>query len=107
MAPIDRLLASRAATPVPPVTASPMASDDRSSDGRSLIPQVPQPSLPSVSRPTGPSAAFLAQLIAIKQQAPQTRERRRTNPEDASAAYGYAGQAAAGAQTGRLISRAA
>jgi hypothetical protein len=32
-------------------------------------------------------AAFLAQLIATKQQAPQTRERRRAEPSEALAAY--------------------
>ena len=32
-------------------------------------------------------AAFLAHLIATKQQAPQTRERRRAEPSEALAAY--------------------
>jgi hypothetical protein len=34
-----------------------------------------------------PAAAFLAQLIAAKQNLPQTRERGRAEPEDAIAAY--------------------
>ena len=33
------------------------------------------------------SADFVAHLIATSEQAPQTRARRRTNPEDAIAAY--------------------
>jgi len=32
-------------------------------------------------------AAFLAHLIAVKEHAPQTRERRRADPAEASAAY--------------------
>ena len=34
-----------------------------------------------------PSAPFVAQLIATRMQAPQTRERRRAEPEEASAVY--------------------
>jgi hypothetical protein len=33
------------------------------------------------------AAAFLAQLIATAQQAPQTRSRRRTDPDHACAVY--------------------
>lgn len=36
-------------------------------------------------------AAFLAHLIATKDQAPQTRERRRADPSEAIAAYRNAG----------------
>jgi hypothetical protein len=35
-----------------------------------------------------PAAPFLAHLIATHMQAPQTRERRRVEPETAAAAYG-------------------
>ncbi len=35
-----------------------------------------------------PNAAFLAQLIATRQQAPQTRVRRRAEPAEAIAIYG-------------------
>jgi hypothetical protein len=34
-----------------------------------------------------PSAAFLAQLIAITQQAPQTRMRRQADPAEAASRY--------------------
>jgi hypothetical protein len=37
-----------------------------------------------------PRAGFLAQLIATAQQAPQTRARRRAEPNRASAAYAAA-----------------
>jgi hypothetical protein len=36
------------------------------------------------------SAAYLAHLIATRSGAPQTRERRRADPEEASAAYAAA-----------------
>ena len=39
------------------------------------------------SGPARPSAPFLAQLIATAQQAPQTRQRRRAEPDEASASY--------------------
>jgi hypothetical protein len=45
------------------------------------------------------SAAFLAQLIATAQQAPQTRGRRRSEPADACAAYAAASAAIAPAAT--------
>jgi len=38
-------------------------------------------------RPARPSSAFLAQLIATAQHAPQTRARGRTEPADAIATY--------------------
>ena len=37
------------------------------------------------------NAGFVAHLIATSAQAPQTRARRRANPEDAIAAYGALG----------------
>lgn len=39
-----------------------------------------------------PRADFMAHLIAIRTQAPQTRPRRRAEPRDAIAAYGGLGQ---------------
>ena len=44
-------------------------------------------------RPGGrPRADFLAQLIAVKAKLPQTRVRRRAEPEEAIAAYDGAGR---------------
>ncbi len=55
-------------------------------ESRSLIAVSPTPaaSKPSVSYR---QAAFLAHLIATKEQLPQTRERRRAEPGEAIAAY--------------------
>jgi hypothetical protein len=50
-----------------------------------------------------PCADFIAQLIATKIQAPQTRARRRAEPNEATAAYSALGQWPTG--TGRTLSR--
>jgi hypothetical protein len=50
-----------------------------------------------------PNADFIAHLIAIKEQAPQTRERRRAEPDEAIAAYGA--RDCRPASTGRVVSR--
>jgi hypothetical protein len=50
-----------------------------------------------------PSAVFLAQLIATAQQAPQTRRRRRAEPNEASSIY--AAVSAPAARIGRAICR--
>jgi hypothetical protein len=50
-----------------------------------------------------PSAVFLAQLIATAQQAPQTRRRRRAEPDEAS--LSYAAVSAPAARMGRAICR--
>jgi hypothetical protein len=49
------------------------------------------------------NADFVAHLIATKAQAPQTRARRRAEPEDAVAAYGAVGQWPT--LVGRMLSR--
>jgi hypothetical protein len=53
----------------------------------------------SLRRPTRPSTAFLAQLIATAQQAPQTRARGRVAPADAIAHYTSALSVSAPTQT--------
>jgi hypothetical protein len=50
-----------------------------------------------------PSAVFLAQLIATAQQAPQTRRRRRAEPNEATSIY--AAVSAPAARIGRAICR--
>jgi hypothetical protein len=50
-----------------------------------------------------PQAAFLTQLIATRQQAPQTRTRRRAEPDEAIAAY--AGTDDRPLPAGRALSR--
>ncbi|MCW2309893.1 hypothetical protein [Rhodobium gokarnense] len=50
-----------------------------------------------------PYAPALAQLIATKQDLPQTRARRRAEPSDAAAAYGDARKARTIPEAGRLM----
>jgi len=55
---------------------------------RALIPVGPAPTSDRSSALTRhPGAPFLAQLIATRMQAPQTRARRRAEPEDAMVVY--------------------
>lgn len=64
----------------------PDATGETAHESRALVavaPPGPAHQPPSVHR----QAAFLAQLIATKDQHPQTRERRRAAPEEALAAY--------------------
>ena len=53
-----------------------------------LAPAAPSERIPLLTR--HPAAPFLAQLIATRLQAPQTRARRRVEPEDAIAVYAAA-----------------
>jgi hypothetical protein len=55
--------------------------------GRALVPTAPSPLHEPALASRPPSAGFLAQLIATAQQAPQTRARRRAEPDHASAVY--------------------
>lgn len=67
----------------------PAKRDAEAATGRALVPL--QPVEPSAAPVSGrPQASYLAQLIATKQQLPQTRERRRAEPEDAVAVYAAA-----------------
>ena len=61
-------------------TLAPVDSDTAS---RALVVTAPVPGPAIAYR----QAAFLAHLIAVKDQHPQTRERRRVEPADAIAAY--------------------
>ena len=54
---------------------------------------------------THPSAKFLTQLLAIKADLPQTRERRREEPEVAAYLY-EAGMTTAAPHAGRMLRRA-
>lgn len=59
---------------------------------------------PHLARPR-PQAAFLAHLLAVAQRAPQTQEKRRAAPQDASERYAAAGKAVS-ARPGRTLKRA-
>lgn len=60
-------------------------SGDAAEPGRALVTIASQPS--AEPAPTYRQATFLAQLIAARDHAPQTRERRRAEPMEALAAY--------------------
>ncbi len=61
-------------------------ADAPAGDSRSLVAVSPMPAV-SEHSVSYRQAAFLAHLIATKEQLPQTRERRRANPDEAIAAY--------------------
>ena len=68
--------------------------DERTGQSRALIPL--QPIAPGdTPLRTRTQAAYLAHLIATREQAPQTRERRRAEPAEAIAVYAAANAGAA------------
>ncbi|MCZ7660248.1 MAG: hypothetical protein M5U07_21490 [Xanthobacteraceae bacterium] len=65
----------------------------RAAESRALVAVAPAaPTETSLAVQGRPLATFLAQLIATDRRLPQTRERRRAEPEDARAAYQAAGR---------------
>jgi hypothetical protein len=76
---------------------------DTAAAGRALLVVEPAPRAapPSLTSQRS-SADFLAHLIAIDQQAPQTRTRRRADPAQASLAYRAAGRLTSTARPPRL-----
>ena len=88
-------------TAVGPRRAAPERSAPQNAETatRALIPVAPAaPTERCLTLARRPAAPFLAHLIATRMQVPQTRERRRAEPEEAIAAYGAA---SAGQQTAR------
>jgi hypothetical protein len=69
--------------------------------GRSLVCVQPAPAVTERHDYARPSATFLAQLIAARTGAPQSRSRRRANAADASALY--AATAAHRPPAGRIL----
>ena len=65
-------------------------SDDRHEPCRSLMVVDADEEAHPLGCCAHPTAPFLAHLIATKQQMPQTRQRRRAEPEDAAAVYAAA-----------------
>jgi hypothetical protein len=75
---------------VGPRRAAPERSAPHSAEpeSRALVPVAPAaPTERPLVLARRPAAPFLAHLIATRMQAPQTRERRRAEPEEAIAAY--------------------
>jgi hypothetical protein len=71
-----------------PITSRTSDTAARDDPGRALI--VVEAARPSERNPQStrhPSAAFVAHLIATRMQAPQTRARRRAEPEEAISVY--------------------
>jgi hypothetical protein len=76
-----------------PRDATPSSRDQpRTESSRALIPLEPTASSDTPLR-ARPQAAYLAHLIATKDKLPQTRERRRAEPQDVIAAYAAANAA--------------
>jgi hypothetical protein len=71
---------------------------------KSLVTLVSAGPAASARQAHGQRADFIAHLIAVRMQAPQTRARRRAEPGDAPAAYGAIGQWPT--PVGRVLSRA-
>jgi hypothetical protein len=78
---------------------------DSKSSGRALIPLSPARSSEGAQAAVRQPANFLAQLIATQQALPQTRERRRAEPNVAAAIY-VAARETVPAQAGHALSRA-
>ena len=107
MASIDgiRRIAAAPAGPSVRRQASQGAGPVEGSGSRALI--AVTPAYRSDSAPTSsrrPSVNFLAHLIATAQQAPQTRERRRAEPEVVIASY-RAAAATPAVPAGRILAR--
>jgi hypothetical protein len=71
-------------------------TDNQSTEatGRALIPLAPAQSHGHMATAARQPAGFLAQLIATQQSLPQTRERRRIDPQIGAAIYAEAGRPA-------------
>jgi hypothetical protein len=65
------------------------ASAEQAAPSRALVALAPAAALHKVPE-SYRQAPFLAHLLAMKDQHPQTRERRRAEPDEALAAYGAA-----------------
>jgi hypothetical protein len=68
------------------VTGGQPVPASETSEGRALVALAP-PALPREPVARHREAPFLAQLLAVKDQHPQTRARRRAAPHEAIAAY--------------------
>jgi hypothetical protein len=82
---------------------SAVGQNGRPEPGRALVPTTTCGQAASTSAKSRPSAMFLAHLIAVAQQAPQTRQRRRAEPDVANAVYAEA--CAPSARTGGALCR--
>ncbi len=86
-------------------TGAAVTAGDSKSNSRALIPLSPARSSEGVQTAARQPANFLAHLIATGQALPQTRERRRAEPNVAAAIYAAA-RATVPALAGHALSRA-
>jgi hypothetical protein len=84
-------------------SACAFATQSAAEPGRALVTIETYGQAATASARPRPSAVFLAHLIAVAQQAPQTRQRRRAEPDEANAVYAEAGAPAA--RTGHAFCR--
>jgi hypothetical protein len=97
-------IGSSAATTRAPRQGTAAPDDAAPAASRALIPvTAPAPSERTTTAGRRPFTPFLAHLIATQTQAPQTRTRRRAEPEEAREVYGAALLPAA--RTGRRLAR--
>jgi hypothetical protein len=77
--------------------------ETKTGESRALVALEPAPERrPS---PATPSAPFLTQLLAVKAGVPQTRDRRRAEPDEATHSYEVS-MAPHAPRSGRVLSRA-
>lgn len=83
----------------------PRASDETSLTSAALVPVTPPDAVEKTASLGRPNPAFVTHLIAMAQQAPQTRTLRRASPEEAQALYRAqpASAAASGVRTSKII----
>jgi hypothetical protein len=97
---LSALGASSEGRPAPAQKPDQQAPDQQAGTSeRGLVPIAPSQPESRTRRSTRPSPAFLAQLIATAQHAPQTRARGRVAPADAIAHYTSAASVNVSTQT--------
>ena len=83
LVPLDGSTFAEQALPVAADIAAPGITESRAL----IAIEAPAPAERSFTHSRHPAAPFLAQLIATRQQAPQTRTRRRAEPQEAISVY--------------------
>ncbi len=86
-------------------TTSQQGEENLAPQCRALTVLEAQPTHPSVHEQPHNSAAFITQLLAVREGLPQTRERRREDPDVASHVY-EAHMAPPAPDQGKVLSRA-
>jgi hypothetical protein len=77
--------------------------ETKAGESRALV--ALEPALERRSSTSAPAAQFLTQLLAVKAGVPQTRDRRRAEPDEATQSY-ETSMAPRAPRSGRMLSRA-